>query len=111
MADLKGDGLGYWDPGVEVVIEENQPELGKLIILVHELLHVIDDHLVAAGVTKRRTQHEFIRNAAFPLVAMLAQNGFLKDFPSEEADAFLAEIMEQMPSLDGEGGSESESPA
>ena len=90
MADLKGKGLGYWSlTKKEIVIEDNQPDAGKLVILVHEMLHLIDDQLVAAGALKRRTQHGFIHNSALPLVGLLSLNGFLRLSP-EEFGEFLS---------------------
>ena len=68
--------LGHWDPQrQEIVVSPHQPEAGMHVVLLHELLHAVDDALVAAGVTARRTSHRWIESAAPNLLLALVTAG------------------------------------
>ena len=60
----------------EMLIHPNQPEEGKHIILIHELLHLVDAMLVQAGVSEKRVNHKFITTAAPGLLMALVSSGF-----------------------------------
>lgn len=68
------DGLGYFDESTgRVVIEREQPEIGKHVILVHELLHVVESALAQVGI--QRPPEEFVTNAAPILLGLLIRAG------------------------------------
>lgn len=84
-------GLGYTDESTgTIVIDSRQPEAGKHVILLHELLHLVDAMLVQSGLRKRRVDHEFIRHAAPNLLLVLVAAGMWKGLDFDD----LADFME-----------------
>lgn len=70
-------GLGYFDPAKrEIVVGTEQEWVGANVILLHELLHAIDESLVSTGITKEHVDHEWIRSAAPNLLLLLVLSGF-----------------------------------
>jgi hypothetical protein len=82
--------LGHWDPKKgEIVIRPNQPEPGKHVVLMHELLHMVDDLLVQQGITKRRMPHDWITHAAPNLVGLLAAAGLYRGVTPRQFQRFV----------------------
>lgn len=86
--------LGSWeanDGGVGGVIriERQQPWVGKWLVLIHELLHVIDDHLVAIGQQSRRSPHSFIRGAPINLLSLLIEAGLIRGISRRQFMSFI----------------------
>lgn len=52
---------GFWhttgDTSGEIVVLPTLPPVGQFIVVLHELLHVTDDMMIANGVTKRHIPH------------------------------------------------------
>lgn len=90
-----GDGwgrLGYFDERTgKIAIGSEQPEAGKHIVLLHELLHLVDSTMRQAGVTKRRADHRWIESAAPNLLALLVCSGFYTGISKDELLRFMAE--------------------
>jgi hypothetical protein len=86
--------LGYFDERTgRIVIGSEQPEPGKHIVLLHELLHLVDATMRQAGVTKRRADHRWIESAAPNLLALLVLSGLYTGISREELLAFMRESM------------------
>lgn len=84
------DTLGYWDEAeAEIVIASNQRSIGKQIILLHELIHVVESKMLQAGVIKKRADHRFVTNLAGTLFGMLAASGLWKGVSKEAALEFF----------------------
>jgi hypothetical protein len=72
----KPETLGYLDKEKpEIVIKKDQPEAGKHIVLVHEIIHMAELLMIEEGIIKRRPSHEFVSNLAGILVATLVLSG------------------------------------
>lgn len=91
QADL-GEKLGYLDTDVpEIVLHSEQPEIGKRIILLHELIHLVAEHLVSQGVIKRQPPEAFVENLAGGLFPMLALSGIWHDVSKQAVRRFYME--------------------
>jgi len=67
------DALGHFDPRTgEIVIDPAQSYAARLAVLVHELLHAVDEQIVASGITRERISHTWITHAAPHLLAALS---------------------------------------
>lgn len=87
-----GGGLGYFDPSTgEIAIEADQPEVGKHIILLHEMMHLAAEKMKQAGVCKRQPSEAFIENMAGTLFPMLALSGLWVGVTPEEVIRFYEE--------------------
>ena len=65
--------LGHFDPRTgEIVIDPVQSHVARMTVLVHELLHAVDEQIVASGITRERINHEWITHAAPHLLAALS---------------------------------------
>lgn len=86
-----GCGLGHFDPAKrEIVVSPNQPRAGMHVVLLHELLHAVDEAMVGAGVTRRRTSHRWIESAALNLLLALVTAGLYRGVDKAELLAFYA---------------------
>lgn len=82
-------GLGYFDPKtLEITIHSEQPEFGKWIILVHEMIHLICEKLKQDGTIKREPSHDTITYLAGSLVPMMAHSGMLRGVNGEHEKEF-----------------------
>lgn len=87
---------GYFDAHAgEIVIDPDQPEPEKWIILFHELLHMAEANLLEGGILKRHVTHDYITHAAPLLFGTLAMSGVIKGITSEEAKAFVRRWIEE----------------
>lgn len=89
----KLDGaLGHFDERTgQILIYPDQPEAGKHVVLLHELLHLVDATMRQTGVTKRRADHRWIESAAPNLLALLVLSGFYTGVGKAELLSFMAE--------------------
>jgi hypothetical protein len=84
--------LGFFEEHTgTVVLKRGLPEVGRHLVLLHELLHAVDAALLAAGITKRRINHGWIESAAPALLAMLVCAGRWRGPAKDEVLRFLAE--------------------
>lgn len=73
------ESLGYFDRSTgEVAIRKNQPEIGKHIILIHEMIHFAAELCVQSGATKRQPDEAFVTNAAPLLLNLLIGAGLYR---------------------------------
>lgn len=93
----KMDELGFQTNGADksnkdkflVAINPDQPEAGKHVVLIHELLHVIEKLLIRNKIIKRRVDHEFITNAPAALLHILTYLGFYKGISFKQLTRFM----------------------
>ena len=72
--------LGFWDErDGSIVITPGQSEFGRLTILVHEAMHVVETMMIQNGALKRRVSHDYITGAAFALATILVHAGAAGD--------------------------------
>ena len=82
--------LGYFDERTgRIVIGSEQPEAGKHIVLVHEILHLVDSMMRQAGVTRRRADHRWVESAAPNLLALLVLAGVYTGVSKSDMLAFM----------------------
>ena len=68
--------IGHYDRRArEIVISPALSHAGRIVVLVHELLHAVDEQIVASGETRHELPHEWITAAAPQLVAALSALG------------------------------------
>jgi hypothetical protein len=72
-----------------IFIEENQPEVGKWTVLLHEMLHLVAELLVQNGTMKRQPPEAFITNAAPGLLIMLVRSGLWSWISEEDLQEFI----------------------
>ncbi len=90
----KGAKGTYDERTCTVTVSPDQPEVGKHITVLHELLHAVDAQLVAVGCTKRRVGEQWIEAAAPNLLIALATAGFWRGPPSR---AEVIRFYQQLP--------------
>jgi len=91
------DELGYWDnDNSEIVINSNQPEAGKVLILIHEMIHAAEDQLLAYGVlddeyAKHRDAvgEQLVTHLAPLLFQWMAVTGMLTVISPSKAEDFI----------------------
>lgn len=67
---------GYFDERTgEIVINSNQSEYEKDVILIHEFLHLTASGLKQMGIIKRQPDHKFITNCSQQLLALFVASG------------------------------------
>ena len=90
------DAKGFWhitdESAGEVVLRPGLPPVGEFIVLVHELLHAMDDLLKANGTTSRRVAHAWIEGGAFGLATLLIFLGVVRGLTPEMWEAFVDEV-------------------
>ena len=65
------NSLGYFDERTAtIVINSNQSEFEKDVILIHEFLHATATQLKQLGVIKKQPDHAFITNCSQQLLAL-----------------------------------------
>lgn len=81
--------LGYFDgKAEEIAIEKDQPEIGKWIILIHELIHAIDEQYVSRGLYKQRLTEKQVESISAGLFACLTLSGGLPVYGDDEVIKF-----------------------
>lgn len=86
----------------EIVIDPDQPEPEKWIILFHELLHMVEANLLESGIIRRHVTHDFITHAAPLMFGTLAMSGVIDGITQQEARAFVRRWIEEA-GADGDG--------
>jgi len=82
--------LGHFDRNTgEIAIRKDQPEAGKHVILLHELLHFTAEVLIQGRVIKRQPDEAFIANAAPVLLLMLVRAGLWTGVSYRQLKAFM----------------------
>lgn len=89
--EILPDGkLGYLDTdAMRIVIHSQQPEAGKHLILLHEMIHAVAENMKAQGLCKRQPAEDFVANLAGGLFGMLAASGMWVGVSPEEAMEFM----------------------
>jgi Zn-dependent peptidase ImmA (M78 family) len=87
---LKGK-LGYLDiEKYEIVINADQPEAGKQLILLHELIHLIAEHLKDEKLINRQPDEKFVTYLAGHLFPILVESGLWNTISKRSLRKFLA---------------------
>lgn len=90
---LAGGKLGYLDAGaMRIVIHSQQPEAGKHLILLHEMIHAVAENMKAQGLCKRQPSEDFVANLAGGLFGMLGASGMWVGVSPEEAMDFVLRV-------------------
>lgn len=85
QADLGGP-RGVWDAkDGTITIAPDAPEIAKWDVLLHEMLHAVDDATTAPNGRARRVPHWWIEQAAPMLFELMACSGMLRIDPDEAA--------------------------
>ena len=94
---VEGDasgGLGYWDPGTgTIVIDKEQPEPGKHVVLLHELMHLTETMLLQSGLIKTEVDHGWITMMAPNLLLLLVKSGMYTGVPEAELVEWMSESL------------------
>jgi hypothetical protein len=91
---VPGGGLGACHTGTgEILIDPDQPEVGKHVTLLHELLHLVDEQMRRCGITRRRIDHRWVESAAPNLLALLVFAGLYRGVSTKDLAAFMAKHM------------------
>lgn len=68
---------GQWDEKTKTItIHKDLPPAGKLVILIHEMLHVTETVLISNKQMKKRVNHDFISAASFGIAYLLSSCDF-----------------------------------
>jgi hypothetical protein len=87
---MTGGKLGYLDRRKRLIaINEDQPEVGKYLVLLHEMCHAAAEDLKAAGIVKRQPTEAFIQFFAARLFGMLAFSELWRGVTREQARGFF----------------------
>lgn len=98
--ELPDDVRGSWtpDPSGEsgtVLLRPGMHPVGETIILVHELLHLVDEATVATGAAPDLVPHEWVEGAAFWLASLLIHLGVIRGVAVDDWRAFMAQETNQ----------------
>lgn len=96
------DSLGQFDQrSLEIRIRQNQPEAAKVLILMHEMLHVCENMLMERGILglpyrllRRWIGEQFVENMSSCLFQLMAQSGMLTGCSADDARQWIAEQFE-----------------
>lgn len=89
---IKDGKLGYIDfEKKEIVIEERQPAAGKHIILLHEILHFVDEQSLSYFCYKRGLTEKQVTYLASGLLPILVYSGLLKGITKKQMGDFIKE--------------------
>ena len=91
---------GSWtpDPSGEsgtVLLRPGMHPVGEAIILVHELLHLVDEAMVATGAAPELVPHEWVEGAAFRLASLMIHLGVIRGVTVDDWRAFMAQETNQ----------------
>lgn len=90
--------LGWWAPDKsEIVLNPKQPHIGIDITFLHELLHCVDDQMVAAGIVKRRVPHAWIESAAMNLLWLLVEADLWRGITRRQVRTFVDRYVPDAP--------------
>src|SRR5688572_27325574 len=80
---------GATDGRRNIFIERDQPSVAKRIALVHELLHVVAEHLRTVGLITRQPDHDFITQGSAMLLYLLVASGALEGLDQQQISRFI----------------------
>ena len=80
------------DDDGRIGINEDIPEAGQHLILLHEILHVAEEKLIAAGVISEGSREVYIESLAGTLFPMLALSGLWKGVDEQDVYAFYSDV-------------------
>lgn len=89
--DVEG-ALGCLDTSVRpwrLLVHPDLPAVGAHVILLHELLHAVDEALQGAGVVQAPLPEEWITNAAPILLHSLASAGLWGGLSAADVEEFM----------------------
>jgi hypothetical protein len=90
-----GGKLGHLDTASqEVAVEKDQHKAGKHLILLHELIHLVAEHLKAQGIITRQPDEKFVTHLAGGLFPILALSGLWKNVSPQEMQSFLESVQD-----------------
>lgn len=72
----------------EICIEPNQPALGKVVVLVHEMMHIAEGSMLQGGFIKENINHDFIGGASLGIGIALARCGLLRGIGGRDVEEF-----------------------
>lgn len=76
---------GQWDPERwEILLHTDQTECERGVVLIHEVLHCLEDTFKVQGKLKRGISHAFIEDAARNLYWLLMQLGYVPKKPYKQ---------------------------
>lgn len=98
-AESDGDALGHLqldgdDEPVEICVDPALPKVGKHVVLLHELLHVVELNGLKQGVFSEPLGELLISNLAGGLLPILALSGLWPGLTAEEVRAFYEGFQE-----------------
>jgi len=89
-------GLGYFDESTfEIVLDSEQPEAGKLVILLHELIHASETAMLQWGVMDERLSETAVEAMSMFLSTALARLGVVQPVDVESFETFLVNQSEE----------------
>lgn len=90
--------LGQWsEPDSEIRLQAEQPDAGKLLVLIHEMIHMAETQLIAARVLglfyayviRPIWGEQLVENLSSFLFQWMACSGMLSGITPEEAAEFI----------------------
>lgn len=94
--ELYDKKLGCLDTGQGVIlIEKNQPEVGKHLILLHEIIHLVAEILKEKGVLENKPDENFVKHCAGVLFPILAFSGIWNGVTRDECKKFIFEQIDR----------------
>jgi len=89
LRDVENGKLGYWDSEKEeIVISKHLSEMGKFIILINEIIHVLDGQNVANKLYKKSLTENQMTYLAAGLFATLSLSKMLDGFSKKQVMDF-----------------------
>lgn len=75
-----------------ITIDKSLPEVLKPIVLLHEILHIVDDSLHLLKITRRPIPHKWIIGGAPRLAILLAASGAFHGLSKKQVAAGLRQL-------------------
>lgn len=88
------DRYGQFDPENQTItIASNQPELCKEPILLHEIMHDVENDLILEGILKKCINHNYIIHGSLRIWIILGLNNFLRNTTPDDVKTFIKKHM------------------
>lgn len=82
--EVSDGSLGQADQETgEIVIKEGQQPLGEIVILIHEVLHLVEGSALDQGIIEEGLPHDFVSGASCMIAIALARCGALSTVSPE----------------------------
>lgn len=82
--------LGQWDEATSTItLDSDLPAYGKIVILIHEIMHVIESMLLDNKIIQERIDHEYINGGAFGICALLTSAGVISGMTEKDVHDFI----------------------